>query len=123
MDSPEIKSIVARELNEGLASRKRGQEGRARVCFRRAAGWAIATLRPGYDQAASLGNVLEVLIWFKGETEFEQALKESASRLTTRITSDHTLPFEQDPYTDAERLIKFAFGEDWRTIPKEEASQ
>jgi len=119
--SSELRSIIALEMSEGLASRTRGQEGRARVCFRRAAGWAIATLHPDYDQSASLGNALEALIWFTGDTRYEREVRGSARRLTTRITSDHTLPFEQDPHADADRLIEFVFGEDWRMISEEGA--
>jgi hypothetical protein len=120
MKHSELRSIVTREMDDALAARARGQEGRARVCFRRAAGWAIASLQANVDQESHLGNALEALTWFGAELRFQQELRESAIRLTTRVSDDHTLPFEQDPQSDAERLIDFVYGESWRTIHAED---
>lgn len=114
MHSEAFYTILAGEMDQGKSSRARGNEGRARVCFRRAAGWAISTLQPGYQPSAGMGNALEALRWFQSEARYDPELRECARRLTTRLRSDHTLPFDEDPQTDAERLLAFVLGEDWR---------
>jgi hypothetical protein len=116
MQAEALNTILAGEMDEGKSSRARGNEGRARVCFRRAAGWAIATLRPGYQPSSGMGNALEALRWFRDEARYDPELRGCARRLTTRLRSDHSLPFEEDPQADAERLLAFVLGEDWRQL-------
>lgn len=101
-----LKSLVERELKLGHQARKKGNEGRARVCARRAAGWAIQSIySPGPGESYPEGNAYRFLLWFKDEGRFPPNLREAAERLTARVDEDFSLPFDQDPLDDAALIV------------------
>jgi len=86
--------------------RREGNEGRARVCARRAAGWAI---RPTFRQATGRtppGDVVALLRWYRDLPEAPPALRLAAGRLAVSVTTDHELPHEEDPLEDARELVR-----------------
>jgi len=87
-------------------SRARGNEGRARVCARRAAGLAIQIYR---DRSANVNRTVGaygLLRWFASLPGVEEELRASAERLAMRVTREHVLPHPQDPLADAVLLIQ-----------------
>jgi hypothetical protein len=97
----ELKARIEAELAYARAARKQGKEGRARVCARRAAGWAIAA---HYANNRSRG-ALSQLRWLEGNAEVSEALRSAAGRLTEQVTEDHDLPHSEDPLQDAEFIV------------------
>ena len=97
----ELKARIEAELAYARAARRQGKEGRARVCARRAAGWAIAT---HYSNSHSRG-ALSQLRWLEGNAEASEALRSAAGRLTEQVTEDHELPHSEDPLQDAEFIV------------------
>jgi hypothetical protein len=89
------------------ANRYRAQklEGRARVCARRAAGWAIALLRERHEGHFPHWNAYQQLRWLQNFEDAPQELREAAARLTTRVTTNHELPHADDPLEDAQMII------------------
>ncbi|GMR11456.1 MAG: hypothetical protein BMS9Abin28_2288 [Anaerolineae bacterium] len=107
------KPVVSRarieaELAYARATRKHGKEGRARVCARRAAGWAIAAHFPNSRQLGAYS----LLHWLESNTEVSQDLRSAAGRLTEQVTEDHELPHSEDPLKDAELIVVGLLGDD-----------
>ncbi len=92
---------IEAELAYARAARKHGKEGRARVCARRAAGWAIAAHYPDSRQRGAYSH----LRWLESNTEVSQELRSAAGRLTEQITEDHKLPHSEDPLMDAAMIV------------------
>ena len=101
---------VEQELRLARSSREQGNEGRARVCARRAAGWAVESIFE-HDQGHSLpeSNAYRFLIWLKEQGQFPPLIQQAAERLTTRVDQEFNLPFDEDPIEDAERIIEWVF--------------
>lgn len=93
------------ELENARRARSEGNEGRARVCARRAAGAAareFLTRRGVRLRTASAYDALQMLGQFPG---LAPDLKSAASHLTARVTEEFALPFEADLIAEAETLI------------------
>ncbi len=93
------------ELDTARKAREDGNDGRARVCARRAAGIAIGEYfrRQNYpDPGPSAMGRLKLLMNLPGISDQN---RDRAYRLTVRVTPDHELPFEADLIEDAKSLI------------------
>ncbi len=106
MAANEPSAIIAREYELAWAARRAGNEGRARVCARRAAGWAVRLSTDGRSPGRVSGNVLRRLEAFSRDPEAAIELRQAAARLTTRLSPDHQLPHLQDPLEDARLIIE-----------------
>jgi hypothetical protein len=98
---PEIQT----ELEKAQAAHSAGNEGRARVCARRAAG--IAARRFLTRHGVLIGNgsayqALQVLTTFPG---LAPGLKQAAVYLTLRVSTEFTLPGDIDLISEARILI------------------
>ncbi len=103
----ELRERVRRELAAALQARGAGNEGKARVCARRAAGWSIAPHKRSQEGARTSGNAYENLRWLQQKSSGAPArLQKAAGRLSARIRPDHTLPFEADPLQDALTIVR-----------------
>lgn len=101
----DMKDIQA-ELEGARSSRAAGKEGRARVCARRAAGWAIGMYKDSLQMEVSVPDrAFDLLLWFQDLEGVRVDLQQAAHRLTARVLPDHSLPFEQDPLEDAELIV------------------
>lgn len=101
---------IDEELEAARQARAAGNEGKARVCARRAAGWAIGLSFEGEVPAQQRVNAYGLLRWYRRRPSASAQLRAAAERLTARITEEHTLPHEQDPLEDARRLVKALLG-------------
>lgn len=93
------------EMTAAYDARHAGNEGMARVCARRAAGWAIGRRYHEQLPETATSNAYLLLTWLKEQDEVADTLRAAADRLTTRITEDHDLPHSEDPLEDAEHLV------------------
>lgn len=106
MTAPIGPKQIEQELTAARAARERGNEGMARVCARRAAGWAVGWVRSDSAPTSISGNAYQLLRWYSAQEEEPSGLRRAAKRLTVRITEDHTLPHPEDPLEDAEQIVE-----------------
>jgi len=90
---------------EAAASRSRGNEGRARVCARRAVGIALAL----HWSVGPPANAYQLLMRAAADSGLPPEVRQAAQRLTRRVTEAHRLPHDEDPLDDA-RVILAALG-------------
>jgi len=106
----DIELVLQMELEEAQHSRLQGNEGRVRVCARRAAGWAVGWYVEPHSLAEPHTNALEHLKWLAKSSDVSNELREAAIRLTTKVDKDGKLPFREDPITDAHLIITALLG-------------
>jgi hypothetical protein len=92
------------EIKNAHHSRQEGNEGRARVCARRAAGIVISEFflrnhlpdpsESAYDRLLVLSQIPEISV----------RVIEICQHLLQRVTPEHTLPYEADLIEDAIQL-------------------
>lgn len=98
---------IKHELEQAHREREQGNEGRARVCARRAAGWAVAYHRQRTEGVRPPLNALHLLRWLHDQQELDEEMRKAAGRLIIRVTEQHTLPHAEDPLEDAEKIIRY----------------
>lgn len=103
----EVRAAIQVELEDAHRYRTMGNEGRARVCARRAAGWAVGWYVEANRFAESHSNALEHLRWLADNPQADDRYREAAARLTTKLKPDGRMPFEQDLLEDARSIIGF----------------
>ena len=96
---------IEEELRQASHWRTEGNEGRARVCARRAAGWAVGNYRRRSSHTDVDDDAYKQLIWLRDQTDLDQQLREAADRLCTKVREDFELPHDKDPLEDARLII------------------
>lgn len=96
-----------RELAQAQRARATGNEGRARVCARRAAGWAIRAWHQRRGDAQWRGDALTQLKRLQADESAPEHIRAAAARLTATVDFEHALPFEEDAVEDARRIVAF----------------
>jgi len=94
---------VAAELARAQWARQAGNHGRARVCARRAAGWALGGWPTSQAELpdGKPGNAYEALRSAAEDEAPPAPVRVAAQRLTARVDEAFSLPFDQDPIEDA----------------------
>jgi len=103
--SPRLRQRIEDELRAAERARGEGEEGKARVHARRAAGWAAADYFHRVVGASQPNGATECLRWFATRSELPADLREAARRLTVHVTADHVLPHPEDPLVDARLIV------------------
>lgn len=96
---------IEEELRQASHWRTEGNEGRARVCARRAAGWAVGNYRRRSSHTDVDDDAYKQLIWLRDQTDEDRELREAADRLCTKVREDFELPHNEDPLEDARLII------------------
>jgi len=98
---------IQEELLLAKQSRIEGNEGRARVCARRAAGAAAQgyLLKTGYCE--QIENIMESLRSMKRELDLPERVEMAIDFLLQRVDLDHNLPPEIDLIAEAETVIEY----------------
>jgi hypothetical protein len=102
---------IEAELTLAREAQAAGQPGKARVCARRAAGWAIREWYRRVEGAGWGGDALKQLSRLRDDERAPEAVRQAAARLTTKVDEHHELPFDADPVEDARTLIAFVSGD------------
>ena len=97
---------IEAELALGRASAA-DNPGRARVCARRAAGWAIRAWYQQREGPGWGGDAMKQLHRLRADPAVPPALRAAAERLTTMVDPDHRLPFADDPLEDARGIVEW----------------
>lgn len=112
MQLVKIKQNINNELKMAEDSRKGGNEGRVRVCARRAAGLAIGYFYEFQTGVSAPKNAYNLLQWISAHNEISSLVRDAARRLTVRVTEEHTLPHTEDPIADAQVIIDALLADD-----------
>jgi hypothetical protein len=95
-----------RELEGADAGRTAGNEGRVRVCARRAAGVAIAYWLQFHPRPGWGNDAVSRLRGLQDEDSVPDEIRAAARRLGTRVTEKFAQPLASDPVTDAQRILE-----------------
>jgi hypothetical protein len=97
---------IEKELAMARAALQAGNEGKARVCARRAAGQAITWMLSKFSRDNWGDDAMSQLTHLRDDASFPTEVREAAVRLTTKISQQFDYPFTNDPLADAEVIIK-----------------
>ncbi|NOR90874.1 MAG: hypothetical protein GQ524_11555 [Anaerolineales bacterium] len=117
-----LQRTIHKELEDANRARIDGNEGRARVCARRAAGWAVSFTRSVNEKRKIEANAYEMLQWLSQQADAPDAVRSAATRLTAHVSLDHTLPFPEDPLEDARMIVEALLGVSWTEMGKVQGS-
>ena len=96
---------IDHELATAREATNTGNEGKARVCARRAAGQAITWFLSRYPREGWGADAMTQLLHLKTDAEFPEEVRNAAERLTTKISERFTYPFTSHPINDATIII------------------
>jgi len=97
---------IRKELDRAAAARKIGNEGQARVCARRAAGFAIREYFERHGLPITTTSAYELLRALAELPDLAPDLRQAAHHLTLRVTNEFRLPMEVDLIIEARKICK-----------------
>jgi len=97
--------FIETELNNAMSARLSGNEGRARVYARRAAGIAARDFLNRNGVRTRKESAYEALKTLAAYPGLARDLQSAALYLTTRVTEEFTLPTNADLIAEARKLI------------------
>jgi HEPN domain-containing protein len=100
------------EFEGAMQSRIKKNEGRARVCARRAAGIAIRETLQRRGIRPSSNSAYDLLSLLMQEARLPPDLMEAVDHLTMRVTEEFKLPVDADLIEDARSLCRWLLP-DW----------
>lgn len=101
----EQSDLIERELAAAEAAWKAGNEGKARVCARRAVAIATEAWLARWPDRHWRGDAMEHLRQIQHDESFPLPIRQAAERLTTAVTQRDSAPFTTDPISDARQII------------------
>jgi HEPN domain-containing protein len=106
----DLNAEIAAEFDKAEQARRRGNEGQARVCARRAAGIAIRDYLARKGIRPPSASAMDLLELIKEEPHLSPDLRRIADHLTLRVTEEFKLPIHADLVAEArafcEELLK-----------------
>lgn len=100
----DLKIQIQNEFDNAEKARLHDNEGRARVCARRAAGIAIREYLTRRGRRIPSASAYDLLNLLKEDTLLPPDLKLAADHLTLRVTEAFKLPVEADLVAEARSL-------------------
>ena len=99
-------ALIEQELTVAEAAWKDANDGRARVCARRAVALAADWWLDRLHVRRWSGDAMEHLRQIQQDASFPLPIREAAERLSTAVTQRHAAPFSTDPISDARLIIE-----------------
>ncbi len=99
------KARVSNELRQAEAARASGNEGKARVCARRAAGIAVEEYLHRLGIRLPAASAYAHLRYFAEMPDISPGMRLVASHFLERVTNEHNLPLEADLIAEARWLV------------------
>lgn len=84
-----------------------GNDGKARVCARRAVGQAITWFLSKHPHPSWGRDAFRQLQHLKDDETFPIEIRQAAVRLTTKVSDQYLYPFTTDPLEDARLIIAY----------------
>ncbi len=107
MTDTEYRQRMEKELTAAYDFSRSGQEGKARVCGRRAAAEAIGWYLERHPGTGWGGDVMSRLFRLAGDPEFPEEIRSAAERLSSRITAKFSYPPPFNPVEDAKLITEY----------------
>lgn len=104
--NPHEVARIVNELAAAQAARDEDNEGKARVCARRAAGWAITEYRRRLAFDVQGVTAYSHLQWAAQHPQLDVRIKAAAEALIERIDYDHALASGADALLEARVIIQ-----------------
>ena len=104
-------ALIEQELAAAEAAWKNGNEGKARVCARRAVALATEAWLARLSDQPWRGDAMEHLRRIQQHASFPLSVRQAAERLSTTVTRRHAAPFTTDPIGDARVIIAHLAGQ------------
>jgi hypothetical protein len=101
------KNPINQELSAAEEALKTGNDGRARVCARRAVALADEAWLAQRATQTFRGDALAHLRRIQGDGSLPSDVREAAERLCTTVTQKDSTPFSTDPIGDARLIIAY----------------
>ncbi len=98
-------ALIERELAAAEAAAKDANDGKARVCARRAVALATEVWLARFPVRKWGGDAMEHLRQIQQDSSFPLPVREAAERLSTPVPRQHAAPFTADPIGDARLII------------------
>ena len=98
-------ALIEQELAAAEAARQNSNDGRARVCARRAVALATEAWLARLPLPRWRGDAMAHLRQIQQDASFPLPIRQAAERLSTPVTRQHTAPFTTDPLADAQLII------------------
>lgn len=106
MENSDWKQLVSIELSMAENARRDGNEGRARVCARRAAGHVAGEYLQRKGIVLGTESALEMLRYLESYPELKPGEVELVQHFLIHITPEHTLPIKADLIADVRLLAR-----------------
>ena len=103
--------LALRELEMARTARISGNEGRARVCARRAAGHVIGEYLSRSEITFASESALERLRYLNSSPQITDQQRETIGHFLVHTAPDHKLPIEADLIEDVHLLARQLMGE------------
>jgi len=100
-------TVIEQELAAAEVAWKGGNEGKARVCARRAVALVTEAWLAGLPHPLWRGDAMEHLRQIQRHASLPLPVREAAERLTTTIPRRYAAPFTIDPLADARVIIEY----------------
>ncbi len=104
-DEKSWKARINSELRQAEAARASGNEGKARVCARRAAGLAVEEYLRRQGVMLDPGSAYAYLRYLAELPDIPPGMRLVAEHFLERVTADHNLPTNADLIAEARWLI------------------
>ena len=98
-------ALIEQELAAAEAAQHDGNDGKARVCARRAVARAIEAWIARLPSSPWHGDAMARLRHIQQDACFPLPIRQAAERLSTSVTRQHATPFTTDPVADARLII------------------
>ena len=98
-------TLIEQELAAADAAQQDSNEGKARVCARRAVALATETWLAQRSIPRWHGDAMAHLRQIQQDASFPLPIRQAAERLSTSVTRQHAAPFTTDPVADARLII------------------
>ncbi len=98
-------ALIEQELTAAEAAQHNGNDGKARVCVRRAVARATEAWIARLSFPRWHGDAMAHLRHIQQNASFPLPIRQAAERLSTSVTRQHATPFTTDPVADAKLII------------------
>ncbi len=98
-------ALIEQELAVAEAAWKDANEGKARVCARRAVALATDWWLDRLPVRRWRGDAMEHLRQIQQDASFPLSIRQAAERLSTKVTKRDLAPFTTDPISDAKLIV------------------
>lgn len=109
---PDWRMRLTQELRTGLKARRKGNEGMARVCARRAAGIIVNEYLSRQGHILETSSAIDQLRFLIELPEISDRVRNSANLLITRLDTEYKLPGNADLIAEARLLAQELLAEE-----------